>query len=175
MAIEIDSRMQIKKLFWPFVFITVCLSLFLILLGTYFYFGIASKKIVDDIEKKNKELITSPSEKILEQEVFLYESKINNFKKVFSNHQKVLNVFSFLEQVTHPDILFSDFSFDSSTRAINVSGKAEDFTSLGQQLLIFKQIEILKNINLSGISINDEGEIDFSFQFTFLPQSLKEE
>ena len=173
MAIEITPKTQIRKIVWPIIFLIICMVLLLVLFTSYFYFNESSKEISQDIQNKERALIKTSSERLLEKELFAYESKINTFGRLLSVHQKTLNVFSFLEQVSHPKVWFNKFDFNSSSKTVNVSGEAKDFIALGQQLLTLKEAELLKKVNLSGISISKEGGVDFSLQLTFKPQIFK--
>jgi len=173
MAIEITPKTQIRKIIWPIIFLIICIVLLLILFISYFYFSESSKKIFQDIQEKERALLKTPSERLLEKELLAYESKISTFGRLLSGHQETLNVFSFLEQVCHPKVWFNKFDFNSSSKTVDVSGEAENFIALGQQLLILKEAELLKKVNLSGISIGEEGGVDFSLQLTFESQIFK--
>jgi len=173
MAIEITPKREIKKFFWPIALLSFCIILLLAFGISYLYLDKSLKEFSQEIQNKEKDLVKSPSERLLEDELLLYESKINTFKELFSKHKKPLNVFDFLEQVCHPGVWFSDFDFSSSSEKITVSGEAENFITLGQQLLILKQAQGLKKVNLSEISMGEEGKVTFAFQLTLDSQIFK--
>ena len=173
MAIEIIPRPKIKKFSWPVILLTICLILLLGLAGTYYYLYDSSKKLSQEIQEKEKALIETDSERTLKEELLSIEGKINTFSKLLSRHKKPLNIFNFIEETCHPDVWFSGFNFDSTKAIVIVSGQAKSFVVLGQQLIILKEVENLKDINLSGISIGEEGGVDFTLQLTFEPQILK--
>jgi len=41
---------------------------------------------------------------------------------------------------------------------------------LEQQILVLKQDPLVKSLNISGVSISEEGKVDFTFLLTFAPQ-----
>lgn len=173
MAIEITPKIKVKEVFWPSTFLIVCIILIVIFAGSYFFFVLSSKKISEDIESKERAIIKTPSERLLEEEILVYESKINSFKNLLVKHKKATNVFGFLEEISHPNILFKDFDFNSSENTVRLSGEADDFISLGQQLFILKEVDVLKNVNLSEITMSEEGWVNFSLQLTLDPRIYK--
>lgn len=170
MAIEIIPKPKVEKISWATILLGFCIVLLIFLCISYFYLDKSSKNLSQDIEEKGRALTKTPSEEALEEELLLYEAKINSFAKLLSGHQKPLNIFNFLEQICHPNIWLSDFNLSSGPGIVTISGQAESFVALGQQLVILKEIEVLKNINLSEIAISEEGKIDFALQLTFKPQ-----
>lgn len=173
MAIEIVPKPKIEKATWANVLLAISIVLLLALAISYFYFYRSSGKLSQDIQEKEKVLEKTPSEKVLEEKLLLTEEKINNFGQLLSSHQKPLNIFNFLEEACHPDVWFSNFNFDTMKREATISGQAGSFIALGQQLLILKELENLKDINLSKISLGEEGEVDFALQLIFESQILK--
>lgn len=173
MAIEITPRVQIKELIFPIIFLSVVVVVLLGLFASYFYFTISSKNISETIQKKEVDLVKTSSEKLLENEMLLQESRINTFKGLLTEHRRSLNIFNFMEDVTHPDVLFTQFDLDTVTGAVNVSGTAKSFISLEQQLIILKGQEALSKVNLSEISIGEEGGVSFALQLTFGFQIFK--
>ena len=173
MAIEIINKPEIKKKRWPNILFIVCLVVFFVLASSYVFLFILSENISEEIQEKKRVLAQTPPEKELENQLILHETKINIFKELLAGHQKALNIFNILEQVCHPQVLFSDFSFNSKGEIVNVSGKTASFTVLSQQMIILQEIELFKKITLSGISMEEEGEIGFSLNFTFEPEVFK--
>jgi len=171
MAIEIINKPEIKERRWPNTLFIICLIALFILAGSYIFLFILSENISDEIQEKKRILAQTPPEKELEDQLILYEKKINTFKSLLEGHQKALNIFSTLEQVCHPQVSFSDFSFRS--KAATVSGKAASFIVLSQQMTILQETESFKKITLSGISVDEEGKINFSLNLTFEPEVFK--
>tara|TARA_Y100000310_G_C20321713_1_gene641034 strand:+ start:202 stop:723 length:522 start_codon:yes stop_codon:yes gene_type:complete len=173
MAIEINPRVQPKQFLVPIIALMIALILGSGIGASYIFFHQSIEKMREDIKSKEQQLIKTTSEKELESKLSLYEAKINSFGQLFNDHKKPINVFLFLEDVTHPDVYFTDFDFDSSTGAMTLTGKSETFTALEQQLIILKQSELLNKINLSEIAMAEEGGVDFGLQLSFNSQVLK--
>lgn len=174
MAIEIESGFSIKKNILPIIVLAVALIIALFLASSYVFMLFSSNEISAEIEEKNKSLVETPSETALKKEVSDYEGKINTFKTLINGRKKVLNVFSFLEEVCHPDVWFKNFNYDSSGGKVVINATAKDFIVMAQQLLILKQHQdVLTKITLSGMNIGENEEIGFSLDLVFAPQIFK--
>ena len=173
MAIEITPKAEVKKVLWPAVFLIATIIISLILLTTYFYFDYASKRMTEEIGEKTNAIKRTSAEKLLEDKVLNWESKINLFASLLAKHKEPLNIFEFLEDFCHPDVWFAEFNLTSDNNLVVVSGNAKSFIALGQQILIFKESESFKKVNLSEISIGKEGGVDFALQLTFEPRIFK--
>jgi hypothetical protein len=174
MAIEIIPRPKVELPVWVIIIFVACAVLILGLGGSYFYFEQGSRKLTRQIEEKEMAIVKTPEEIILEESVLSKERKINAFAGLLSGHNKVANVFAFLESVCHPQVWFSDFNFSSGQNSVTVKGKAASFVVLGQQISILKNEQILKNVTLSDLSMSEEGGITFSIQLTLDPQIYKQ-
>ncbi len=101
----------------------------------------------------------------LEREVSKYQYKVNDFSMIAEQHLEPSRIFSLIEDNSHPRVWFSNFNFNPRNGEVKLTGEADNFTTLGQQLLIFKDEEAIYEINLEKVSINKEGKIDFSLAF----------
>ena len=173
MAIEISKKTKIRVPLWAVALGIVCLALILVLAGSYFYLNILTGKITKEIQDKEEALKITPSQKSLEDNLSLTGNKIDQFADLASKHRKVANIFTFIENTCLPNIQFSDFNFDIAKETVNISGQTDSFVALGQELNILKQEALIKKINLSGVSINDEGTVDFTFSIIFSPDIFK--
>jgi len=109
----------------------------------------------------------------LEKELIGYQKKIEDFSFLLQGHSLDSKLFGFLENITHPKVYFSSLNFNSDEKKVILNGETESFQTLGQQLLIFKAEPLVKEVNLSKISIGREGKIDFAFSFSFSPEIFK--
>jgi hypothetical protein len=174
MAIEIISKPKTKKFTWAKILLTVDIVLVLAFGGIYLYFNISSKQTSKKIGEAQDEIILLvSSNRDIEKKALFYEKKINDFSKLFSEHQETAKIFTFLEEKTHPNVWFSKFDFSADKLSVVVSGQAASFVDVGQQLLILKGEKSLKNINLSGLSLGEKKGVLFSLQLTFDPQVFK--
>lgn len=170
MAIEITPRKKIEAPLWVLIPNVLCLILILVLAGAYFYFGFRLKKISQEIEKKEAEFI--PLEKAIKEkqaELIPLAQKITDFGNLISDRKAPGKIFDFLEKTCLPNVWFSNFVFSSQENQIIVSGRAEDFATVENQLSVFKKESVIKVVNLFDVLITDEGEVGFTFTLTFDP------
>jgi len=170
MAIEIKARSKIKIPRWITVALLIFVILAILLFSSYIYFSFSINNLKEKIQETEKAIKKTPSEQALEKDILLKEKRINIFADLISQHRKPENIFSFLEKTTHPKVVFSEFSFDSSKNTVKLTGNAKSFISLGQQILLFQKEKNIKRINLSEVSIGELEGVDFSLELTFEPQ-----
>jgi len=162
---------------FPLVNILLYFSLILLL-------GSASSLLVlDHYQKKSEKdlqhiesLIAekeTPEGKALEQEVLRYKEKIDRVAPLLASHQKSSAFFSYFEKLSHPKVTFSSLSLNLKENRASLVGTTENFQTLEQQLHVLKKEKSIKNVNLSGISIGEEGKIGFSLDLLLDPQIFK--
>jgi len=174
MAIEIIPKKTEAKL--PAVNILFYLSLILLIIFalSYFVLGYFQKKSAKTLQ--NIEDIISQKEtsvKALKEKIFGYQEKIEVVASLLTSHQLSRNFFTRLEDLSCPKVFFSNLDLDVGKYQVSLSGQTESFEALGQQLLIFKKGEFIKDVNLTKVSIGKEGEIEFSIELSFDPQMFK--
>lgn len=123
-------------------------------------------KQAEEQEKLDAE--TSKSAK-LREEILTYQKKINDFSSVIKGHLEASNAFAFIEGQCHPKAWISDFSLNVAEGKIMISGQAQSFTVLGQQMLIFKEERTIKSANLDSISMEKGGVIGFNITLSLEP------
>jgi len=174
MAIEVTPKTKIAFPFWAIISVVVSVILILGLLASYFYFGYKIKKISQEIQAKEAEFI--PLEKAIEKkqtELLPLQKKIPDFADLIKNHKNVSNIFQFLEENCLPNVWFNDFKFSSGENKVIVSGIAESFTVLENQVLILEEEERVQSVSVAGADIGEEGEIKFGLIITLNPLIFK--
>ena len=127
--------------------------------------------MTEEITDLDQQLKKTAEEKELENNLLAKEKRINDFKGLLSKHKKVINVFNFLQEKTHPQASFSSFQLDSKGQ-ISLSGSTKSFENLGQQLLALKGESLLDDVTLSEVSMGQEG-ITFSLRLLLNPEIFK--
>jgi Tfp pilus assembly protein PilN len=150
------------------------ISLSLILLSLVFFFLLnnAVKKSAKFLENQEKTLISqrSPEQLDLEKNTLHFREKMKDFGTLFNQHRFTANVFRVLEEITLPKVWFSDFNLTSQPGIIVLTGLADSFNTLGEQLLVLKEDKNIKNLILSGAKINSQGRVEFNLQIILEPQ-----
>ena len=147
----------------------ITLSIVILLCAVFGYF---QNKLSQEIQAKESELlqIGTPEQKILEKEILAYEKKIQNFGILLNSHQYNTNFLKLLENLAHQDTVFTDIFLDASEYKAVITGETKTFKTLGDQLKIFEQEEMLKNVELSNMSMGKEGKVQFTFNLEIEPE-----
>ena len=179
MAIEIIPKTKTKKVSFLDILFYFSLLLFLAFLISYFALNVYQKRLESELTNIKKDLEKTPDEKALEEEIFGseknigYQQKIKDFGVLFNAHKLPVNFFNFLEENTHPKVWFSKFNLDLEKNLLEMSGEAQNFEVLGQQALIFKRQDSIKNMNLPMVSLGKDGKVNFDLQLTIDPKIFK--
>lgn len=173
--VEIIPKKPTRQFSWVnMLFYFSLILLFFVILSIFILnnFQKRASLILQDLDKKYTEIRT-PERINLESELIKSQKKIDDFAFLLLKYKLSSKLFNFLERITHPKVYFSSFSFNAEENKLKMGGKTESFETLGQQFLIFKRENLIKEINLSGITIGEEGKIEFSFDLYLSPEIFK--
>jgi len=150
----------------------------LLLIGSVLTFFILNRSFERaELELKNLEetlLKEKTQEEIaLEKEVFNYQKNIEDFSKLSKLHLYPSKFFDFFQNLCHPQVWFSKFLLNLKDFNLSISGETENFSILGQQILIFQQQEKILKADLSEVSIGKEGKVNFTLNLLLSPEILK--
>lgn len=172
---EIIPKEAHKTPSWLFFLFYFSLILLVVLVIVYFKINGSIKKNQDSLNGLNNDFLALQSSEnlTLKKEVLGYDKKIKDFKNLVGNHKFNSRAFNFLEDFVHPNAWFDSFDLQNEGSKVVISGRAETFEALGQQIIIFQQEQQqIKDLVLEGVSIGKEGEIKFEISFSFNPQIL---
>lgn len=172
MVIEIVPKKETQIPRWQNILLYFCIFLLIGSIIGYFALNYFIQKSEQKLQQTNEAIakVKSPERIALEEELKSLREKIEDFSPLFLNHQKSSNFFGFLEKNTHPKVFFTDLNLDIKGNYVELSGKADDFQILGQQLLIFQKTEFVQDLKLSKVEISKEGKVEFTFNFSLNPK-----
>jgi len=170
MAIEISSKPKNKEPFWLNFILHFLLIIFLVSISSYFILFFSQKKINKKLAEIERGLIRTDAEKALEDKLFIYQKKIEDFNTLLENHRSPLSVFSFLEKNVHPGVWFSSLDLNLEKNTLSLSGYGKNPETVEEQLLLFKEQELVKNVTLLNFSSGNEEQIKFDLQIVFDPK-----
>jgi len=131
----------------------------------------SSQETLEDLESTLAKEVSERAS--LKNEILTYQKKINDFSFLIDNHRNVSKIFAFMENQCHPKVWFSGFSLNAEERMVTLTGEAQDFESLGQQMLILRDEKMIKSVGLLNISMKKEGKITFNLSISFDPLIFK--
>jgi len=144
----------------------------LLIFGFYFIVKSHQKSLVREItrlEDENKKKEEEKRDLMKNSEVSNFQNRLSVIDQLIKNHLEWVGVLDFLEKRTMPKIQYQSFGCEISTKTIRVSGITPSFTSLAEQIIIFKKQPLIKSFKLSSFSMKDEG-IGFSFEIVLAPE-----
>lgn len=143
----------------------VLVLIFLVSYGVLFFLLKNTEKNISALDQKIAVAASSP-EAVLSRELLADQQKIKDFASLLSAHKYSSQQFSLIENLAHPKIFFSDFSFDMNKKIIDLSGKADSFKTLDQQITIFKKEKTIQQVEISKIGFDKDGKVQFGLKLT---------
>ena len=173
MAIEIIPKPPIKIPGWLNFLLYFSIALLIATILSYFIINNSLKRANLTTKELEEALAKTPQEIALEAEILGYQKKIQDILPLIDLHLAPSHFFEFLEKVSHPRIWFSTLSLWSREAEVKLSGQAENFSALGQQILALKKEAIIKSLRLSGVSLGEGGRVNFNLDLSLSPEIFK--
>ena len=172
---EIIPKYTKKLLPWQNILFYFSLFLLIaVIFGYFFLISLENKSLtaLQDLEEEIAKTGTK-EERALEVGVFANQREIKDFSILLSEHQKASNFFDLLERACHPGVWLTDLELNLKASKAVVSGKSLDFQTVGQQLFILQGQSSIRDINLSDLSIGEDGGTEFTLSFSLDPKIFK--
>ncbi len=174
MPIEIISKK--KEVIPPWQILIFAISIILLLASVLFYFFLSNreKKYQAEIGKIQQTLDNEAKEREERiKKISEINDRISNFSKIVQNHFFVSDLFKLISGLTHPKVYYKNFDLSTEKNSLSLSGETENFFILGQQTLLFKESEMIKEIEISKISKTKEGKVEFGLKLILNPEIFK--
>ena len=114
--------------------------------------------------------IATSQQKLEENDVILYQAKIEDFATLLKNHEFASHAFVFMEDHTLPNVWFGRISIDRTNAQIQVSGETDNLETLSRQVAIFEKNEYVKSIDLLSSSLSESGMANFNLSLALEPK-----
>ena len=154
----------------------VAVTLLIVVVLAYAFLFYFEERALDNLQNLEERVaqVGTKAEKTLEVEVLLSQKRIDDFAKLLRSHKQSSNFFTLLETTCHPRIWLTDVELHPEKATAVVSGKTANFRNLGQQILIFREQNLITGIELTNLLIGEGGEAEFSFHLNLDPQLFNE-
>ncbi len=169
-------KLKTKEYWWLDLVLYFVLSLLVASVICYFLFGLKisfQKKHLQELDQKIVETGTE-QQKDLEQQVFRFQRKLEDFTVIFEDHKISSNLFALIESSTIPNVWFSSFGLSSQGYSVRVRGDTDDFQSLARQIFYFEENKLIKEVNTLSTTLTEDGNINFSLSLLFEPNLLSQ-
>jgi len=131
--------------------------------GTFWY----NQFLKSEENAKGQQVIAaqaSVNEDTINQLVRL-QDRLTAAKMVLNQHIALTQFFTLLESITAQNVHFDTLSIqvaDDRSAQISMTGEAQDFNALASQSNIFANQQYIKSAIFSGITLNQDGEVNFT-------------
>ncbi|MFZ3073849.1 MAG: hypothetical protein WA093_01820 [Minisyncoccales bacterium] len=146
----------------------ISLLLLAAVVGGFFYLGHLITQKEGELAEASVQAarIKTEEQKKLEDRILLVRQKLDDFSKILADRKISTGFFNKLESAVLPEVYFSDCKLDLDKMTAGLSGHADNFQALGQQMMLFENSKNnIKKANLGKVDINKEGGIDFDVSF----------
>ena len=169
MAVTIIPKQKLEYPVWTQALFLGSILFLLLVIGGFFLVlqlqGRTQKELarVQGVLAQGK----TPEEARLEQSIFRYKDKFNDFASLAAARNDVRPVFEFLESYTHPQVVFTTVNLEPKLDTVKLVGATRDFKTLQEQMAIFQNKEELAGVTLSNIVLGERGEVLFQLDMGF--------
>ncbi|MBM4177285.1 hypothetical protein FJ208_00565 [Candidatus Gribaldobacteria bacterium] len=148
-----------------------CSFLPLIFIGAvYFYVFNKINSLNKEKEFLQGQIITisvDPKNQAEEKKFLSLKTQINDFGSVFQKHQTVSGIFSLIQDFCHKNIQFTSLTMSLQEGLLELSGRADNFVALSEQLIILREWPDVENPQISDIKLEKDGKVNFRLSFNF--------
>jgi len=177
-TLDLESLKQTKTSpTWPKGFFFFSLFIFLIVLGIFFgldYIWLPRQENI--LNELKKESLKIRSEFSLEQEekVALFERRLVTLKELLNQHSTFLGILNKIEEITHPQVYYTSFSYQRDKNSLNLDGIAKDQYVFSEAISGFiNHPEIVKTVIVRSMRAEDTDLISFTIEIVFNSNILK--
>lgn len=93
-------------------------------------------------------------------------------RELLAKHVFVSNAFAFLQEAAHPKAQFTSFSFSLDSQKIDVSGLAQSYRAVAEQISALESNPQVEHVEFGGLSLADRGLVNFKLAIIVKPSLL---
>jgi len=128
-------------------------------------------KIQGKLDEVKQNIVNLDAKRNSNEELAIYyaDKKLNIVEGLFRNHFYWSKLFTKIQELTVPEVYFSDFksSFLNEKLEVDLNGHARTYTALAKQMVGFKEDSSVEKISLRDTSLSEAGGIEFGFSIIF--------
>jgi len=168
MVQELIPKEKIKTSSIANTLFLLSLILLIILGGYYVFLRFKNSSIQADIRDINDQIIKIKLERdnSTERYVFNTQKRIKDFSEIFKEHKITSNFFTFVDKASYEKVKFLELNLNAETKNASLKGETENFDTLGKQIFNLKKSDFVQGLDISNISLNKEGKVNFTVNFS---------
>ena len=94
-------------------------------------------------------------------------------RSLLAGHMFTSNAFQLLREATHARVYFTNFSFSSGSRKIDLAAIAPSYQAVADQITLLEMRPEVETVDFGGLSRNERGLVSFQLNITFRPSLLQ--
>jgi len=149
---------------WPRRMFVASLGLFLISIIAYIGLEYGYKSYLKHSwEQTEQELadLGSQVEPTTQENFVLFRSQIENLKVLLGRHVAVMNLFPFIESVTHMRTVYHSMDLSVPSHELKMTGVTESYETLATQMKLYEDSPMIETAELEHSAING-GAVKFN-------------
>jgi len=161
---------------WPKGLLVFVLIIFLFALGAYFGLDYWNKNKESQLAVLEGEFQNLRDSFALEQEkeVILFEKKLNNLSKLLANHTYFSKLLLVLEELTHPQIYYTNLDFSTDKNMLTLEGVAKNQMVFSEAVSgLVNNPDKIKAVAVKEMKVTKKKDITFSLYVFIQPSLLK--
>ncbi len=161
---------------WPKGLLIFALVAFLIAVGAYFGLDYWNKDKETQLTVLQEEFQGLRDSFALEQEreVILFEKKLNSLSKLLANHIYFSKALIALEELTHPQIYYTNLDFSTDKNILTLEGVAKNQMVFSEAVSgLVNNPDKIKAVAVNNMKIDKNKNVTFSLYVFIQPSLLK--
>jgi hypothetical protein len=156
-VINFLNKLASKSGLWLFLTFT----LLILIIFAFFVLQDYKNNLIGEKENLEERIGELNNQRDLELEANFIELKkgIEDFKKVLENRPYPSKIFEMLEEITLPQVQFTDLNADLLQAKLVLKTEAENYSALAEQILVFEQDSRIKKIEFAKIDLGPSGRV----------------
>ncbi|MCP6726983.1 MAG: hypothetical protein KJI69_03105 [Patescibacteria group bacterium] len=149
--------------------LTIAIVILVISVGSFGIFAFLKTRTESKLEEATIFLLEGKSKEQaeLESQILDIKTKLEDFSVLALRQNNPSAFFEFIEENTHPDIIFSQLSLNPQDRKAVINGETRTFRNLQEQILLLKEQADSEEVELTSISLGQEGQVKFTLVLEF--------
>lgn len=151
------------------LFFLIALLLFIAASAVYgglFFLIQAQTAVREELTLQIQEKERNLRPELIEQ-IYLLEERLQNIGTLLNNHTFSSNAFRVIEAVTHPQVHFTSFGFDSENYKVEMSGETISYAVLARQVNILERDPQIENVEFGGLTLTGNNLLGFRTTILF--------
>jgi len=161
---------------WPKGLLTFVLVVFLFTVAAYFGLDYWNKTKEAELAVLEEEFQNIRSDFPLqqEQEAILFEKKLNSLSKILTNHTYFSQALTVLEELTHPQIYYTNLDFSTDDNKFTLEGVAKNQMVFSEAVSgLVNNSDKIKAVVVKEMKIAQDENVSFSLYVFIQPSLLK--